>query len=207
MEKKDFIKLRRDLDDAITYADFDLAEELAKKALTCAHEQEALGEMMYFRAQISIIDEDFETAIKYLNRAIRYNPKDGAAYNDRALCRIELDEEEDIDQILADFDKGIEVEPDYASIYHNRGWYLNQIGSHRKAIVYFKKALSLEPNRAVTYENLADAYLNLGKKRTAINAFRKAFQCLKPSYVDIKDQIEDKIKILIDGDEDFLIRE
>jgi tetratricopeptide (TPR) repeat protein len=198
MKTIDFPKLRRKLDDAITYADFGSARQLAQEGLSSAQSQERLGEIMYFKAQREIINENYEEAINCLDLAIKYNPSDGAAYNDRALCLIECGGNER--QSLADFDKGIEVEPDYASVYHNKGWYLNKLRRHQEAILNFEKTLELEPDRAVTYENLADTYLNLGAKQKAIKAFRKAYQCLQPAHTEIKDQIEAKIKILIDSD-------
>jgi len=181
------------LDDAITHADFETARRLAREGLIGAQSRELLGEIMYFRAQREIINENYEEAVNCLDLAIKYNPSDGAAYNDRALCNIELGGNER--QSLSDFDKGIEAEPDYASVYHNKGWYLNKLGRRQEAILYFEKALLLEPGRAVTYENLADTYLNLGEKQKAVNAFRKALQCLKPAYTEIKGQLEAKIKI------------
>jgi tetratricopeptide (TPR) repeat protein len=196
MKTIDFCELRRKLDDAITYADFETASQLAQEGLIGAQDHELLGEIMYFKAQREIINENYEEAINCLDLAIKYNPSDGAAYNDRALCIIELGGDER--QALADFDKGIEVEPDYATVYHNKGWYLNKLCRHQEAIPYFEKTFELEPDRAVTYENLADAYLNLGATQEAIKAFRKALQCLKPSYTEIKEQIEVKIKILME---------
>jgi len=198
MKNINFTTLRRKLDDAITFADIDLARELAEEGLKSAESQELLGEMMYFKAQREIIDENYEEAIKFLDLAIKYNPSDGAAFNDRALCIIECEGNEA--QALADFNQGIKVESDYASVYHNKGWYLNQLGRHQEAIPYFEKTLELEPARAVTYENLAETYINLGENQKAIVAFRKAFQCLKASHTDIKDQIESKIKILLEKD-------
>ncbi len=191
-----FPLLRRKLDDAITYADFDLARQLAREGLEGAQAQELLGEIMYFKAQLAIIDEHYGKAISFLNRAIEANACDGAAYNDRALCTIELGGNEA--QALADFDKGIEVESDYANVYHNKGWYLNKLGKHLDAIPYFEKTLALEPDRAVTYENLADTYLNLGEKKKAIRALRKALQYLHPTHSHIKEQIEGKIKIIME---------
>ncbi|MCK5580711.1 MAG: tetratricopeptide repeat protein [Candidatus Omnitrophica bacterium] len=195
MQTIDFSKLRRDLDDAITYADFETARQLSEEGLVSAQRQELLGEIMYFRAQREILNEDYEEAINCLSLAIKYNPRDGAAYNDRALCIIELGGNES--QALADFDKGVEVEAGYASVYHNKGWYLNKLGRHQEAIPYFEKTLELEPGRAVTYENLADTYLNLGEKQKAIEAFQAALQYLKPCYVEIKDQLETRMKMLI----------
>jgi len=193
----DLPELRRKLDDAITYADFDTARRLAEEGLRSAQHQELLSETMYFGAQREIIDEHYEEAIKCLTLCLRYNPSDGAAYNDRALCLIALGAS--VKDALADFDKGIEVEPDYATVYHNKGWYLNKLGRYQEAIGYFEKTFALDPDRAVTYENLADAYLNLGEKGKAVEALKKAIQCLKPAHTDIKEQIEAKIKIVEEG--------
>lgn len=195
MMKMDFNKLRRRLDDAITYADFETAILLSQDGLQGAQYQENLGEIMYFKAQREIIAENYKAALKFLGQAIQYNPLDGAAFNDRALCMIELGGNEE--QALADFDKGIEVEPDYATIYHNKGWYLNKLGRHQEAIMCFDKTLELEPKRAVTYENLADAYLHLGLTEKAVEAFRQALKFLKPDYIDIRHQIEAKIELLM----------
>ncbi|MBU2257901.1 MAG: tetratricopeptide repeat protein, partial [Candidatus Omnitrophica bacterium] len=89
----------------------------------------------------------------------------------------------------------IEVEPDYATIYHNKGWLLNNLGRHTEAIVCFKKALELEPGRAVTYDNLADALFNLSDYKGALVAYRKVLELLKPGECRvIKEEILQKIK-------------
>lgn len=192
--KVNFSELRRKLDDALTYADFETAKRIAEEGRMHAEFEEQLGEIMYFKAQTLIINEYFEEAVRCLDQAIYYNPHDGAAYNDRALCRLELGAGEE--EILADFDKGIEVEPDYATIYHNKGWFLNKIGQHSEAITYFELTLALEPKRAVTYENLADAYLHLGNIEEAVRSFQQALHYLNPRYTEIRRQLETKIEIL-----------
>ncbi len=186
--------LRRQLDYAITFGETDRARQIADTGLARATEEENLGEIMYFRAQHAILREDYSEAIRFLDEAIRYNPHDGAAYNDRALCRI--DSHGNLMAALADFDKGIEVEPDYATIYHNKGWYLNQLGRSEEAIEYLNKALELEPDRAVTYENLADVYFRLGDKAAALSSYKKSLELLDDSYPEISKQINAKIATL-----------
>src|SRR5690349_12615141 len=104
----DFNKLRRLLDEAMTYADQEEATRLAREGLNAAIREERMGEIMYFKAQRFIIDENYEEALTALDQAIKYNPKDGAAYNDRALCKMELGASEAL--VLGDFDRGIKVE-------------------------------------------------------------------------------------------------
>jgi tetratricopeptide (TPR) repeat protein len=170
-------ELRKELDDAITYGTQKASLALARKGLAFAQAAGESGETEYFKAQLQIIRKNFVTAIEHLDRAIGFNRHDGAAYNDRALCMIELGI---IDEAIPFFDRGIAVEPDYATIYHNKGWLLNNIGRHTEAIRCFRKALKLEPGRAVTYDNLADAQLSLGDRQGALVSYRKVLALLKP---------------------------
>jgi len=176
-KKGDLIDLRIKLDEAITYGTHRQALGLAKQGLKGAISKGLAGEIEYFKGQIELLNKNFTSAIEHFDAAIGYNPNDGAAYNDRALCMVELGI---IDKAFYYFDKGIEVEPDYATIYHNKGWLLNNIGRHTEAIECFKKALKLEPNRAVTYDNLADALFNLADYQGALEAYKKVLRLLKP---------------------------
>jgi len=93
-----------------------------------------------------------------------------------------------IDGVVEYFDQGIAVEPDYETIYHNKGWFLNKLGQHTQALELFKKALALAPNRGVTYENIGNAYEQLGQMDEAISAYTKALTLIDPSFEDIKKQ-------------------
>ena len=193
MNHPEFTELRHKLDEAITYQEVTAAKRLAREGLRLARERECLGEVMYFRAQQKIIAGKHEEATGYLLKALEFNPQDGAAYNDLALCRVELGK---IDGVLELFDKGIAVEPDYATIHHNKGWFLNQLGHYKQALACFERALALDPCRAVTYENMADAYENLGQVDSAIRAYQKVLDLLGLAADSIKAQIKREIKRL-----------
>ena len=190
----EFPDLRVDLDNAITYGTLKAAAAIAKDGLRQAQNKGFPAEAEYFLAQQDIIKKRFTSAIEHLDKAIKGNPLDGAAYNDRALCMVELGI---IDEAIGYFDKGIAAEPDYATVYHNKGWLLNNIGRHSEAIEYFRKALELEPKRPVTYDNLADALYNLGDSRGALMAYKKVLSLLKPrSCPGIRKEIAGKIQLL-----------
>jgi tetratricopeptide (TPR) repeat protein len=193
-KRGDLMGLRIRLDQAITYGTKQEATRLAKEGLRQAGAGGLAGEIEYFKGQLDILKENYASAIEHFDAALNYNPKDGASYNDRALCMVELGI---IDEAFAYFDKGIAVEPDYATIYHNKGWLLNNIGRHNEAIDYFKQALELEPKRAVTYDNLADALFNLGDYAGALQAYRKVLELLGPQQCRrIQRQIQEKIILL-----------
>ncbi|MFC1709453.1 tetratricopeptide repeat protein [Candidatus Omnitrophota bacterium] len=192
----DILKIRLDLDDAITHGDLTKARKLSQEGLSISRDRELLGEVEYFNGQIEILSENYPKAIKHFDKAIEYNPSDGASYNDRALCMIEMGI---IDDALPYFDRGIEVEPDFATIHHNKGWLLNKIGRNREAIGCFSKALELDDERAVTYENLADAYWQLDDYKSALKALNKALDVLDPHYLHIRQELLDKIRNIQDG--------
>ncbi len=185
--------LRKRLDEAITYGNFELARSLALGGLRQSQREGLLGEIEYFKGQIEILNGNHYEAIRHFDLAIQYNPRDGAAFNDRALCMVELGI---IEEAFYYFDKGIEVEPDYATIYHNKGWLLNKIGRPREAIEYFKKALALEPERAVTYENLGNALAKLADYQGALSTYQKALDLLRSDYSEIREQIATEIEML-----------
>lgn len=192
--KKEFSNYRFILDKEITYGTNRRAKKIATQALTDAQKQNLPGEIEYFKGQIELLNGRFAHAIEHFDSAIKFNPKDGASYNDRALCMVELGI---IDEAFFYFNKGIAVEPDYATIYHNKGWLLNNIGRHTEAIRCFKKALSLEPDRAVTYDNLADAFLNLSDFRSAKEAYQKVLDLLDPGCcMQIRRQVSKQIKTI-----------
>lgn len=186
------VGLRIKLDEAITYGTLKEALALAGQGLQEARSRKLSGEEEYFKGQIEMLNENFSAAIEHFDTAIKHNPADGASFNDRALCMVELGL---IDEAFIYFDQGIAVEPDYATIYHNKGWLLNNIGRHSEAIEYFKKTLELEPARAVTYDNLADAFFNLGRLQEALAAYAKVLELLKPGCCDeIRQEVEERIR-------------
>ncbi len=192
--KGEFSDLRVRLDEAITYGTREEALRLASWGLENALARNLPGEVEYFKGQKELLSNNFTAAIDHFDAALKHNPRDGAAYNDRALCMVELGI---IDEAFYYFDKGIEVEPDYATVYHNKGWLLNNIGRHREAIRYFNKALELEPGRAVTYDNLADALMNLLDYQGALSAYRRVLELLKPGCChEIREEIARQIKAI-----------
>lgn len=193
MNPIDLQKYRLLIDDAITFDDLDQAREYVQQALAEAVRREDVGEQMYFRAQWEIIHEHYHAAICYLDQAIRFNPNDGAAYNDRATSMVELGQ---ISGVLEYFDRGIEVEPDFATIHHNKGWFLNQLGEHQKALVSLNAALELDSSRAVTYENRADCLYKMGLVVEAIESYEQALSCLGSDRDSIRNQIQKLITLL-----------
>jgi len=73
---------------------------------------------------------------------------------------------------ITDYDKALQLKPDIAEVYSNRGVVKAALGQHRAAITDFDKAIHLEPN-------FADAYSNRGITKALLNRISEAKQDLR----------------------------
>jgi len=74
------------------------------------------------------------------------------------------------------FTKSIEIDPQYAKAYGNRGVAYDILGNTKQAIKDFDKAIELDPQDAVYYYNRGGAYEKLGNIKQMINDYDKAIE-------------------------------
>ncbi|RLB23007.1 MAG: hypothetical protein DRG73_06020 [Deltaproteobacteria bacterium] len=92
-------------------------------------------------------------------------------------------------QAIENYTKGIESNPDDASLYNNRGLAYYSFEQYDKAISDFNKAIELKPDFADAYYNRGLAYFRKGSyynfepRKKAIDDFTKAIE-LQPDFVD-----------------------
>jgi len=89
----------------------------------------------------------------------------------------------DYNTSLQDFNKAIELSPNDASAYGNRGVTYQMLGKYYEAIVDYNKAIELNPKYAEAYINRGDSYDNLGKYYEAIDDYNKAIE-LNPNIAE-----------------------
>ena len=80
----------------------------------------------------------------------------------------------DYQLILADLNKAIDLAPDFAYTYYNRGNILAWLKDYRAAIVSYDEAIALEPNLAEAYYNRGLTYIFLGDNARGIADLSKA---------------------------------
>jgi tetratricopeptide (TPR) repeat protein len=83
-------------------------------------------------------------------------------------------------EAIEDFNRAIQLFPEHAAIYNNRGNVLLGIGAVREAMKDFDRALMLAPGYAAAYSNRAGAQVKLGQLNLAIADYTKAI-ALVPS--------------------------
>ena len=83
------------------------------------------------------------------------------------------------DQAIKAYSEIIEVIPDYADAYNNRGTAYAKTGDYEQAIADFDKAIALKPDYAAAYNNRGTAYVANGNPVRAIADYGRAI-ALKP---------------------------
>ena len=77
-------------------------------------------------------------------------------------------------EAIEDFNRAIQLYPEYAAVYNNRGNVLLGVGAVREAIKDFDRALVLAPGYAAAFSNRAGAHMRLGQIDPAIADYTKA---------------------------------
>jgi len=86
-------------------------------------------------------------------------------------------------EAMEQFEKALEIKPDYAGAHNNLGYSLMQEGQPDQAIPEYEKALAIDPNLAEGHYNLGVALLGKGKWDEAIAQFTVALD-IRPDYAD-----------------------
>jgi tetratricopeptide (TPR) repeat protein/serine/threonine protein kinase len=120
---------------------------------------EAIAELAYAQYRT---DFDADSAIAELSRAIAMNDSMAFAYNYRGLIASETDPFANIDQIINDFNRAKDLEPDKPEIYLNAANFFNRIADSGNAIENANRYLQLRPNNVDGLAQLALGYYTEG---------------------------------------------
>ncbi|MGB7001057.1 MAG: tetratricopeptide repeat protein [Halobacteriota archaeon] len=74
------------------------------------------------------------------------------------------------------FDKGIEIDPEYAAAWNNKGCALRDLGRYEEAIAACDKAIEIDPQLAAAWNNKGGTLRDLGRYEEAIAAYDKAVE-------------------------------
>ena len=87
----------------------------------------------------------------------------------------------DMEAAIDAYDKAIQLKPDFAEAYNNRGNAKSSLGRHDEAIVDHDKAIQFKPDFAKAYDNRGNAKSSLGRHDEAIADHDKAIN-IDPTY-------------------------
>lgn len=86
-------------------------------------------------------------------------------------------------EAITEFSKFIEISPNYAEAYSNRGTAYDEKGNYDQAISDFTKAIELNPSYIIAYFNRGNVSAHKGNDDQAILDYTKAIE-LDPNYAD-----------------------
>ena len=81
------------------------------------------------------------------------------------------------------FSKSIELNPENADAYYNRGFVYGDLGNQNQAVIDYSKAIELDPKNSMAYYNRGLAYRKLDNHQQAVIDFSKAIE-LNPKDSD-----------------------
>lgn len=143
----------------------------------------ATASELKIQAEQAIETNDYEVAIDFCSRAINKDSNDAEAYNLRGRAYAGLKRDESHENALADFDKAIERNKDYADAYYRRGLLYSEHDQFDVAIEDFDKTLIYRPNSPYVYFNRGLAKFRSDKEKDALKDFTEAIR-LKPDYTE-----------------------
>jgi len=86
------------------------------------------------------------------------------------------DDIQEYEKAIAEYNKAIELNPNYASAYYNRGCANAEMGQYSEAIADYDRALELCPNHFLAYYNRGLVYSRIGENEKAIADYNRAIQ-------------------------------
>jgi tetratricopeptide (TPR) repeat protein len=111
---------------------------------------------------------------------LKHNPGACLAYNNLGLALLKAGQSH---EAIEQFEKAIQIRPDYAEAHNNFGDALRRAGRMPEAMEQFEQALEIMPDYAEAHNNLGDALRQTGHIPEAMEQFNQAFQ-IKPDYAE-----------------------
>jgi tetratricopeptide (TPR) repeat protein len=145
-----------------------LAQDGSRLALDAARQQ-AQGNL----------EQALATLTEALNDGRLTNDRRAVILTDRGALYARLNQPK---AAIEDFNRAVQLYPEFPAIYNNRGSTLLTLGLAREAIKDFDRAIVLAPGYVAAYNNRASARLLLGQHDAAITDFTRAVE-LSPQTV------------------------
>ena len=143
---------------------------------------------IYNRAKMHYQFKNYPKALSDCDVAIRLEPQSDY-YTLRAGIKQKTD---DIEGALADVNRSIELAPNDAKVYFNRGFLKQAVGDINGALADFLKHLELDPSNAEVYNSIAYLYMKLGQNDLAYGYVEKAILLTEGKngcYIDTRGEV------------------
>jgi predicted O-linked N-acetylglucosamine transferase (SPINDLY family) len=158
--------------EALQHSKFDVAEKLLTQALIISPSH---PDALRFMGLIAAFREDWELALKFINRALHSNPENGIIYSNKGYIFGGLGRHQDA---LDCYDKAIKLAPNYSEAHNNKGNVFQDLGKFEDALDCYDNAIKLDPNYAEAHSNKGNALRSLGRFLDAIQSYESALKIM-----------------------------
>jgi len=122
-------------------------QTIAAEAAPPVQEEELTAQQWFERGFAAT---DLDEQLRCYTEAIRFNPRDALAFNNRGDARYKKG---DPDGAMQDFEQAIRLKPDYATAFYNRGLARKGKGDLEGALQDYETAIRLKPDYASAFYN------------------------------------------------------
>lgn len=105
----------------------------------------------------------------------RFKKPIGNASDYLRLGNAEIDKK-NYQRAMEHYDKAIQIRPDYAMAWNNKGCTLTELGRYDDALKAYGKAIEIKPDHAIAWYNKGRAYSLMGDKENALKNLSKAIE-------------------------------
>ena len=126
---------------------------------------------------------DFDNAIISFDKAIKIDPNNAFAYNQKGNVLFKLGKSEDA---MDTFNLVIKIDPNNAFAYNQKGNVLFKLGKSEDAIQCYERSLQIRPKYLEALRDMGIALQRLGRYDRAVICYNEALN-IKPDYLEVLD--------------------
>lgn len=135
-------------------------------------------ERLLFDIASAQIARDSKTAVERIEEFRRRFPDDPEGFELKAASLLKRGK---LDEAIAEYERLLEANPNYAVAYNQLGYHWMQRGDYARAEDYLKRYRFLAPDQANPYDSLGELYANTGRYEEAIAVLGEALK-IKPDF-------------------------
>ena len=133
---------------------------------------------LYVAAVSAMLDKDMEGYVRGLKDVIRADPRDKRALVDLAWF---YKNDKKYSEAIAEFDKAIEIDPDFGYALNLRAYTFVEMGKIDEALKTFERYAAAQPGDANPLDSMGDLYFLTGKFDKARGKYERAL-AIKPEF-------------------------
>ena len=131
------------------------------------------GERLFIEAQQANAQNDPVKQVELLEQLVEKFPNDTQAHMGLGIAYFNRDEDK---MAIAEFQKAVEIDSDFAPTYNMLGYAYREIGDYEQSEEAFQNYIRLIPDEANPHDSMADLYTKMGRHQDAISHYQKALE-------------------------------